>query len=237
MLGSLSGVQLAQFEWQAFASLALAGCVLFPILILLLVPLPDFRQDMESVAHGRSWAGIPPGLLPIIIVVFGATITEGAMSDWATVYMREADWGGTARDGLAITVYAGMITFGRFVGDSINIRFGPVFLARFCLLFAIIGVLVLVFSNSMKMSLIGFGFVGFGVSAIFPLGVSATSRLSAQNQARNVSVMTFGALTGFLIGPPLIGLVADYQDLRFGLALLLPMLALSFALSGRFAVR
>ena len=236
MLGSLIGVQLAGADLTAFPALALAGSVMLPILMLISVRLPDYAATDDAPAKTAP-RPLPPQLFLIILVVFGATMTEGAMSDWATVYMREATWHSTAPDGLAVTIYAGMITFGRFVGDSINIRLGPVFLARFCLVFALTGVVTLVVATGVWMAFVGFGLVGFGVSAIFPLGVSATAQLSETNQARNVSVMTFGALTGFLIGPPMIGLVAEAQGLRFGIGLLLPFLLASLLFSAKLGVR
>ncbi len=237
MVGSLVGVQMANLDLPALPALAIAGGALLPVLLAITWRLPKQPPHEEADAGEQPQWRLPAGLVPVIIVVFGATLTEGAMSDWATVYMREAPWGGSAIDGLAVSVYAGMITFGRFIGDSINIRLGPVLLARICLLFAISGVSILALSTAMWVSFVGFGLVGLGVSAIFPLGVSATAQLSSQNQARNVSVMTFGALTGFLIGPPMIGLVAELQGLRFGIGLLIPALAISLLMSGRLVRR
>ncbi len=235
MLGSLIGVQLAKLEMHAFSTLALAGCGLLPILVAISLRLPAFRAEEESAKDDPGPRRLPTGLIPIILVIFGATVTEGAMSDWATVYMREAPWGGMALDGLAVSVFAGMVAFGRFIGDSINHRLGAVVLARICLILAIAGVSVLVTSSAMWMSFIGFGLVGLGVSTIFPLGISATAQLSDRNQARNISVMTFGALSGFVIGPPVIGLVAEAGSLKLGLGLLVPALVTSLALSARLA--
>jgi MFS family permease len=123
-----------------------------------------------------------------------------------------------------VGVYAGIITFGRFVGDILKLRLGPVALALICISFAISGVLSLVLSGSIWMSFIGFGLVGLGVSVVFPPGVIATAYLSERRQARNVSVMTFGAIAGFLIGPPLIGLLAELMGLRTGSSILIPAL-------------
>ena len=41
------------------------------------------------------------------------------------------------------------------------------------------------------------------------------------------------ALCGFLVGPPLIGLIGEYLDLRAGIAALIPILVVSLVLSGR----
>ena len=237
MTGSLAGVRLANFELNAFWSLALGGGILLPLLIAVSLRLPAFDAAEERSQQSADPWRLPAGLVPIILVVFGATIAEGAMNDWATVYMREASWGGTARDGLAVSVFAGMVTLGRFAGDGICVRSGAVALARASLVLAIAGVAVLIGAYAMWQAIVGFGLVGLGVSTIFPLGVSATARLSPTNQARSVSVMTFGALSGFLIGPPLVGLVAEAAGMRIGFAVLAPGLVVSLALAARLAER
>jgi MFS family permease len=231
MFGSLGGVQMATLNISVLHALAITGVTLFPILLIISWYVPKQMIPKQAPAKKYEPWRIPSGLFPIIVFVFGATLAEGAMHDWATVYMREAPWGGSYYDGLAVSVYAGMITFGRFVGDTLNLRLGPVALARICISFAILGVLSLVLSGSIWMSLIGFGLVGLGVSVVFPLGVSATAHLSERHQARNVSVMTFGALTGFLIGPPLIGLIAELMSLRIGISILIPGLIISLFMS------
>ena len=200
-------------SWSCSPPLALGGGILLPLLIAVSLRLPAFDAAEERSQQSADPWRLPAGLVPIILVVFGATIAEGAMNDWATVYMREASWGGTARDGLAVSVFAGMVTLGRFAGDGICVRSGAVALARTSLVLALAGVAVLIGAYAMWQAIVGFGLVGLGVSTIFPLGVSATARLSPTNQARSVSVMTFGALSGFLIGPPLIGALASQRDM------------------------
>lgn len=78
-----------------------------------------------------------------------------------------------------------MVTLGRFAGDGICVRSGAVALARTSLVLAIAGVAVLIGASAMWQAIVGFGLVGLGVSTIFPLGVSATARLSPTNKARS----------------------------------------------------
>jgi len=51
-----------------------------------------------------------------------------------------------------------------------------------------------------------------------------------------VATLSFIALLGFLVGPPLIGLLAEHIDLRVGLAALIPILLASLVLAGRLRV-
>ena len=231
MTGSLIGVQLAHFELPAGHSLLVAALFLLPLLIAIGLAMPTIKNKEEMAAKSRNSPPIPPALYLIGLVVFGGTMVEGGMNDWATVYMRESVWGGSSRDGLAVTVFAGTVTFGRFVGDALKNRFGAVRLAKLCLGSAFTGILILVFSKDIWTAYAGFALVGFGVSTIFPLGVSASAELGDIGEARNVSVMTFGALTAFLIGPPMIGLVAEATSLRIAFIPLLIALAVSLYLA------
>ena len=52
---------------------------------------------------------------------------------------------------------------------------------------------------------------------------------SAPIAMTNLAILSFMALTGFLIGPPLIGFIAEVSGLRVGLAVLLVPLAVSLA--------
>jgi len=237
-LGSLVGIQLARAGLSAGAALMLSAAILLPLLQIVAASLPGKDSAPgDAPEHDDARGPVSRALLPIVIVVFGATIVEGAMNDWATVYMRETHWGGTYNDALALTVFTAMVTIGRFSGDAINRRLGAAALARICLGSAIAGIALLVTGHSVWMSFAGFALAGFGVSTIFPLGISASASLSRRGEARNVSVMTFGALSGFLIGPPMIGYVAEATSLKLALGLLLPTLVLSFVLAARLAPR
>ena len=70
-----------------------------------------------------------------------------------------------------------------------------------------------------------------------PLAVTAAAGLGDRAASANVAVLSFVALTGFLIGPPLIGLVAEHGGIRLGIACVIPVLGLSLMLSGRLTPR
>ena len=83
----------------------------------------------------------------------------------------------------------------------------------------------------------GFALTGLGVSVGFPLAVTAVAKLTDRPAASSVAILTFIALSGFLVGPPAIGFVAEYLGIRTGLAMLLPGLAASFFLAGALGTR
>jgi MFS family permease len=242
MIGSLIGVQLSSIGFSLDESLMLTALALLPILLGVAYILPTLSSgedlsssEMKPRDTGASGA-FNKALFFIVLVVFGATIVEGAMVDWAAVYMRDVAHIMAGYEGLSGTIFSCFVTIGRFCGDAIHVRFGAASLARICLVFAMLGLTILISNLGVAFSFLGFALVGLGVSVIFPLGVSASAAQSRVDEARNVSIMTFGALSGFLIGPPVIGLLADANTLNVAFAFLLPGLFVSFLLAYRLSV-
>ena len=96
---------------------------------------------------------------------------------------------------------------------------------------------MLYFAPGVELALVGFGIIGVGVSVGFPLAVTAAAGIGDRAASANVAVLSFVALTGFLIGPPLIGFVAEHFGIRFGIACVVPFLLVSLFLTGRLTPR
>ena len=94
MFGSLGGVKMATLNISVLHALAITGVTLFPILLIISWYLPKQMIPKQTPPKKYEPWRMPSGLFPIIVFVFGATLAEGAMHDWATVYMREAPCGG-----------------------------------------------------------------------------------------------------------------------------------------------
>ena len=62
-------------------------------------------------------------------------------------------------------------------------------------------------------------------------GVSAIAALDDKYESPNIALMAMVALGGFLVGPPVIGGIAEVASLAWGLAALLPGLLVSILLT------
>ena len=159
------------------------------------------------------------------------------MADWSAIFLRDALSAEGGLVGLGYSLFAFMVAAGRFGGDTLKRRFGAIGTARLCGSLAVIGGIVLYFAPSVELALVGFGIIGVGVSVGFPLAVTAAAGLGDRAASANVAVLSFVALTGFLIGPPLIGFVAEQGGIRIGIACVVPFLLVSLFLTGRLAGR
>ena len=198
--------------------------------------VPHFGAAPGQPSPPRRRLGqLPRKLVLISGVVFFVAMTEGAMSDWAAVYLAErlGEAGGQA--GLAVSLYAGFLAAGRLLGDPVRRAIGPANLMRLAPALGVVGLCLLVLPLPLAVALPGFALVGLGVSVGFPMGVSAVAALDDTYESSNVAIMSAVAVSAFLVGPPLIGFIADATNLRFGLAVLIPGVALGILAANLFA--
>lgn len=194
--------------------------------------MPRLGDDETHPALPRRKASdLPAALIYVALFMFFVTLTEGTMADWAAVYMAERLGDPSANAGIAVTVFSAFMAGGRFLGDWLKRRLGGVALARVTTSSAILGLVLLVLPLPLWIALPGFACVGFGISAAYPLGVSAIAALDDRYEAANIAIMATVALGGFLIGPPLIGFVSEVFSLPVGFATLLPGLILALWLT------
>lgn len=171
--------------------------------------------------------GISKGLIFISLFAFGVAMSEGAMADWSAVYFTEIFAATPGVAGASYTIFALCVAIGRFQGDHLKARFDVAVLGQSFALLALAGLLVLICSNSATTAFIGISLFGLGLSIGFPVAVSAASVLPGRSSAGNVAVLTQMTLCGFLIGPPMIGFVAEHSSMRGGLAALVPVLGMA----------
>ena len=80
-------------------------------------------------------------------------------------------------------------------------------------------------------------FIGLGAALGFPLAVSSAALVPGVKVESAVALITFMALLGFLVGPPMIGFVTEFAGFRWGLAsAALPLMA-SLALAPSLGAR
>ncbi|WDR03249.1 MFS transporter [Devosia algicola] len=237
MAGSVVGALLAGAGIAPQWAIMAVAVITLPVALFAAGKLPDYGP--HSVTHqivpGSKWKMPSWTLLGISLFVFGVTMTEGAIADWSAVFLRTLFNSPPAEAGLGYSVFALMVASGRFGGDFLRMRFGAVSLARLCGLLALLGATTLLLAPTTVIALVGFAVIGLGVSVGFPLAVTAAAALTDRSASNNLAILSFIALNGFLIGPPIIGFIAEHFELRAGLAALIPFLALSLMLTGRLA--
>jgi MFS family permease len=141
------------------------------------------------------------------------------MADWTAIYLS-----GTLRTGagLAAAGYAAFsisMALGRGVGDSLTARVGSGIMMQLGGLVAATGLTLALVTTWVPLALLGFGLVGIGFSVVFPLALSIAGRVSTQAAGMAIATVATCGYVGFLLGPPVIGFIADALSLRVSLGL------------------
>jgi MFS family permease len=228
MAGTLIGSAAA---WQSIAPLiaGLALSVLFLPAGFYGLKQLDIQKPVPAPATDKTkrFTMPHPILLGICAFTFGTTLTEGAVADWAAIFMRDAMDAGPGASGLAVTAFTLIVATTRMFGDRLRDMFPVHRLAMILATIGLAGVTVVYFADRYAIALIGFGLIGLGASLAFPLAVSAAANAPGSSSANNVATLSFLALTGFLVGPVSIGFITEATNIRVGLLVLAPMLAIS----------
>jgi MFS family permease len=149
------------------------------------------------------------------LIAFCCMACEGAMFDWTGVYFQKVVNVPRQLVALGYTAFMSTMAGGRFLGDWIITRFGKrqVLQASGLLIFS--GLLLAVLFPYLLFAILGFMLVGFGVSSVIPVVYSAAG--NSQNLAPSVALATVSSIgfIGFLIGPPIIGFIAEILSLRW----------------------
>ncbi|MCS6758231.1 MAG: hypothetical protein MO852_03350 [Candidatus Devosia euplotis] len=98
---------------------------------------------------------------------------------------------------------------------------------------AIAGMVLLVISPNALAALLGFGLLGIGICVLYPLMLSAATRLGDRSASKNVAATTLIFQLINLGAPVLIGTMAEGFGIRMAFALLLPLLVLTWLMAGK----
>ena len=187
-------------------------------------------RSADAAPEGPLLARPTRALAAIGIFAFCVLLSEGAVNDWAAVYLEDdLDAGdGLAAGGLA--AFSLTMGVGRLAGDRLTEALGAVRLARGGAGLAAAGMAVALASAEPGIAIAGFGAMGVGLAALFPLALRAAAQRSdiAGPAVAAVSAMGY---CGFLAGPPAVGGLAEALGLRPGLVLVAVLCATAAGLA------
>lgn len=214
---------------------------LAPLVIVLVVavvaPMPPSAERAHSGEKKRKLAWPTWATLGLVAFGLGAGLTEGATRAWSIIFLRDSFDAPTWIESMALPALLATMAAGRLVADRWIDRFGPVRVARVLSAVAVGGMLVVVLAPHYLLALAGFALVGLGICVLYPLMLSAAARLGDRPASENVAATTLIVQLAGLAAPALIGAVAEGYGVRIGLATLLPLLVLTWAMSGRLRSR
>ncbi|GAA5436634.1 inner membrane protein YbjJ [Deinococcus aquaticus] len=212
---------------------ALAAAVLAALALVALPRLLPSALDRGAVGDDRPTFVLPRGpLLGIAALALLAFVAEGAIADWSAVYIRDAlntDRGLAAGGFVAFNL---AMFAARLLGDPLRARFSAVALLRGGGVLAALGMAVALLAQSPGVAFVGFALTGLGLSNVVPVLFSAAGALPGVSAATGVAAAASAGYAGFLIGPPVIGVLAGVITLKAALLLVVVFAALIAVAAG-----
>lgn len=171
--------------------------------------LPDSGRGTSSEASTDTRVAVwrVPAVLALGAGIFAITLAEGASNDWLVLSLVD-DYGASRTNGAiayAVLMVAMIVT--RIIGGAISDRLGR---GRTLQLFSVIGaagIVLVILGGTLPLAYFGSAMWGAGVALGFPLFLSAAGE--GEHAARRVSFVASAGYMAFLVGPPVLGLIAQ----------------------------
>ena len=226
-LGTMAGAFFASVITTLTTSVPLHFAVAALIVLAgVLLPRAGLIADAKAIDAGTRSFALPRGAALLIgAMAFLGMIVEGSMVDWSTLYLKERAGASQQVAPLGIASLQGAMLVTRWFGDRARVRWGARKLLFGGSLLAGLSLVAALLIGGIAPALVGFGLFGIGVATVSPCVYAAGAR---EGGVALAAVMTLGSL-GFLVGPLVIGAVAQATNLSWGMAV---VAAAAIALAG-----
>jgi MFS family permease len=227
-IGGLIASRGIEARWHFLAAAAVLlvfSAVTSPLLM-------ESRPERKTPRPKLRLLRFPAVLLALSAIGFCIFLSEGAIADWTAVYLRQILRASPGIAAAGYAVFSASMAIFRLLGDAITDRLGPRWTIRGGALLAAIGLASSLLASSPIWALPGFALTGAGFSSIIPLVFAAGGRASSSGEGAGVAAVSGFGYLGFLVGPPLIGGVAQLTSLRFGLFVVVGLSAAAALLAG-----
>lgn len=190
------------------------------VILVLLFFKNSLPHDIGNQEPQKLFVKPDRRILLLGLIAFCTLLCEGAMADWSGVYFKKIVEAPASMITLGYVAFTAMMATGRFLGDWLVTKLGVKNMLQISGTMITSGLLLSVLFPYLVTATIGFFLVGFGVSSVVPIvyGLAGKSKTMSPGTAL-ASVSTIGFL-GFLIGPPVIGFIAQAVSLRWSFTLI-----------------
>lgn len=201
---------------------ALHYAIVMGISLLIILSAQRYIIKEQKVSEGGGLVLKRPDalLLRIGMIAFLGMMCEGCMFDWSGVYFKKVIETDPSLVALGYVAFMGSMASGRFITDKIAARYTKVAVIQLSGVLIFTGLALAVAFPILWVATFGFLLVGFGVASIIPLSYSIAGRSKLYSPSVALALVSTISFFGFLLGPPLIGFIAELFDLKTSFALI-----------------
>lgn len=175
--------------------------------------------EVDKGLSGSHFAWPTKATIGLGALCFLALMIEGSVADWGAIMLQSRFTIEAATAAMAFGFYQTGMAVSRFTGDMLRQKFGAVPMVMWSALLTAAGTAAALVLPSVPMALIAFAVGGIGIGNVAPVLFAGGGRLEPDAPGRGIAAVTSMGYSGFLAGPPLIGIAAEFSNLQWGLGL------------------
>ncbi len=231
MAGAGAAAGLLRLGMGADAQFQVTGLLMFAVVAFV------SRQMLAHAAPSIELPGshfiLPRGvLLAIGLLMFCSFMAEGSMGDWSVLYLHQELHMSPPAAGAGLAVFTGAMAALRFAGDRLRARYAEHLVLAWGAATAALAMTIVLVAQEPTVALIGFGFVGAGLAPIVPILYAAASRVPGTTRSAAIASVASIGYAGLLLGPPIIGGIAQHLSLSAAMVVI-TMMAATIAICAR----
>jgi fucose permease len=232
-IGSFIGAFATTLALAAGLSVFEQFSALAVVMVISAAILSQTLLKEKHASEGSPFRRPPRRLVLVGFVAMCALVSEGSAGDWSGVLIRDS-LGGTAQDAaLAITVLSAAMAAARLAGDRLTEILGAPRLVSIGAAVSAIGLFAVLVIAQPPAAIVGFGFLGAGVAATYPIALRAGGSQTGIASGVGIAAVATMASGGAMAAPPLIGTIAGAAGLRAAFVMIMVLLLVLAATAGR----
>jgi MFS family permease len=215
LLGAGCAGLMAESHWSLRSTLFIPSA----IVAVLMIPacVNGFRNSGSRSEASITFAIPGKGVAALGAIAFLSLLTEGGIAGWTSIYLREELPGGSGSYAIGYGAFALSMAICRLCGDRIVRHYGPRVTVIAGASLAALGFSIVLLWPTLVIACLAFVMVGLGLGNIVPVIFSAAGKQPV-GPSQGVAMTATAGYAGFLIGPPVIGTIAQLTSLRIALA-------------------
>jgi predicted MFS family arabinose efflux permease len=181
-------------------------------------------------ADGEPHFALPRGVVLVIAALAAITfLAEGALLDWSALLITGNGLVSVEQGGLGFMVFSIAMTAMRFTDDALVARVGDRAIMIWGSLLAIAGFIVLLIAPNVTVAMTAFILIGVGAANVVPVLFRRAGSQTVMPPGLAIALITTIGYAGILLGPAVIGFVADHIGLTMAFWMI-PVMLLSVPL-------
>ncbi|HSD07967.1 MFS transporter [Flavobacterium sp.] len=215
--GALVGLGLLALKLTTYTHFLIVAFIAFSLIGFNFKFLIKAKENIKT-EKPKGFRKPDKTLVLLGVIGFCSMASEGIMFDWSGVFFKDIVKAPGALIILGYTSFMIMMASGRFFGDKLINRYGRKTVMKISGIMISSGFFTAVALPYIIPSMLAFMVIGLGVSTVVPTLYSIAGKHPTIPTGEALTTVSSVSFLGFLMGPPVIGHIAELLSLRFSFA-------------------